>query len=67
MSELQFLSPAFAKDMLATMQDNNAWFISELVDLERKALDASLELEQHRQSMSDRETIMAKLKEIIEC
>lgn len=54
----------FASDTLKTMQDNNSWFISVLVDLERKALDASLGLEQHRQSMRDRETIMTKLKEM---
>lgn len=61
-----YISPEFASDTLKTMQAKNSWFISELVDLERVALNASLELEQHRQSMSDREIIMAKLKEIIE-
>lgn len=54
----------FASDTLKTMQDNNSWFISVLVDLEREALNACFELEQHRQSMRDRETIMAKLKEM---
>lgn len=64
MSEQFLMSHTFSKEMLKTMQHNNAWFISVLVDLERKALDASLELELHRQSMKDRETIMTKLKEI---
>lgn len=54
----------FCSKMLQTMQHNNPWFISELVDLERKALDASLELELHRKAMKDREAIMTKLKEI---
>lgn len=64
MSMSDYILQELASDTLKAMQDNNSWFISVLVDLEREALNASLELEQHRQSMRDRETIMTKLKEM---
>lgn len=63
MSEF-YLSPEFAQATLETMQSNNPWFISELDDLTRKAIDATQALAEHRQSMRNRETIMAKLKEM---
>lgn len=66
MNSPYYLSPEFALQTLTTMESNNAWFLSELVDLERKALDAALELEKHRQSMNDRHIIIQKLKEMIQ-
>lgn len=59
-----FISTEFAAQTIAVMESNNAWFISELDRLTRKAIEATKELAEHRQYMVDRETIITKLKEM---
>lgn len=60
------ISKEFAEKTIKVMEDNNAWFVSQLISLKRKSEEASIELEQHRQSMRDREIILATLKELTE-
>lgn len=58
------ITPEFAKQTIAVMESNNAWFISELADLQRKEGEATWALLQHRKCMKHRETILSKLREM---